>query len=187
MAMKSGFGRFFAVVAIAFAMVVSSLVLSGTVMAADTAKEKPVDLKAVQTDKKTSASETGIAKTGEKAVVENDTTSLLISGSRKFMEGAEMVKNKKDKAVAEKMMLEGHKIMAESETAWAKTGKELSSAQKNVSEGHAKMMKGYSIVKSDKDTDQGIQMITDGYKKFNEGLKALQATKNGKDTKSDKK
>ena len=187
MAMKSGFGRIFAVVVVTFAFVVSFSGLSGIVMAADTAKEKPVDLKATQTEKKPPASETGIPKTGEKVVAETDTTSQLITGSKKFMEGAEMVKNQKDKAVAEKMMLEGHKIMAESETAWAKTGKELSSAQKNVSEGHATMMKGYSIVKSGKDTEQGTQMITDGYKKFNEGLKALQATKNGTDGKSDKK
>ncbi len=183
MAMKSGFGRIFAVAAITSAMVMVSLGLNGIAIGADTAKEKPVDLKAIQSDKKPTASETEIAKTGEKTVTVTDTTQLLIKGSRKFMDGAEMVKDKKDQPTAEKMMLEGHKMMAESETAWAKTKKELSSAQKSVSEGHAMMMKGYTILKGDKNTEQGTQMVADGYKKLNEGLKSLQPATNGKDRK----
>ena len=98
MAMKSGFGRIFAVVAITFAMAMGSLSLNGIAIGADTAKEKPVDLKATQSEKKPTASETEIAKTGEKAVTETDTTQLLIKGSKKFMEGAEMVRDRKDKA-----------------------------------------------------------------------------------------
>ena len=183
MAMKSGFGRIFAVTAITLAMVMGSLGLNGIAIGADTAKEKPLDVKATQSDKKPAASETEIAKTGEKAVTETDTTQLLIKGSKKFMEGAEMVRDRKDKAAAEKMMLEGHKMMAESETAWAKTRKELSSGQKTVSEGHAMMMKGYTALKGDKDADQGSQMVAEGYKKLNEGLKSLAPMTNGKDKK----
>lgn len=180
---KSGFGRNLAVAAITLVFGIFSVGLVGVAIGADAPKDKPADVKATLSDQKAKAPEPNDEKNAEKAVTQTDPVQLLIKGSKTFMEGADMIKDKKDKPTAQKMMLEGHKMMADTETAWAKTKKELTSGQKAVSEGHAMMMKGYTLLKGDKETEQGSQMVSDGFKKLNEGLKSLQSSTNGKDKK----
>ena len=179
---KSGFGQTFAKVAIMLLLLAGLESGVNVAYSADAPKDKLATAGAIA-DKNAKASENNAIKQTDKTGNVSDPTELLAKGSKTFMEGAEMIKSKKDKAAAEKLMLDGHKMMAETETAWTKANKDLSPAQKAVTEGHGLMMKGYTLLKSDKDTDQGAKLVTDGYKKFTDGLKGLQSSVSEKDRK----
>ena len=106
-----------------------------------------------------------------------DPTEMMKNGSDTFMQGFEIAHGKKDKA-GMKMMLEGHKMMANCEGAWAKKDKEFTGSKKSIHEGHAMMMSGYSMIKNEKDASEGAKMIEEGHKMVADGLKTLQTEAN---------
>jgi hypothetical protein len=107
----------------------------------------------------------------------SDPSEMMKSGADTFMQGFELAHGKKDKTGI-KMMLDGHKMMANCEGIWAKDGNEFSGSKKSIHEGHAMMMRGYSMIKNEKDASEGAKMIEEGYRKVTDGIKTLQTETN---------
>lgn len=173
---KHGFGKLVAIfVAVSFATVLG-FAGPNVVVAAEQGKGKLPDTKMAPADQKTDTIDTKGKKNHEAIGKDTNPLEMMDKGAKTFMEGFELAHTKKDKANGQKMMLEGHKTMANCESIWAKKEKEFTGPKKSIHDGHAMMMRGFSMMKHEKDEPEGAKMIQEGQNKVTEGLKALQTT-----------
>jgi hypothetical protein len=171
---KHGLGKIVVIcVAVSFSLVMA-LTVPRPVIASEQGKEKPPDSKITPLETKANPTAPKMIKAPETGNTETKALEMMDKGAKTFMEGFEMAHSKQDKKMGKKMMLEGHKMMANCEGMWAKKEKEFTGPQKTIHQGHAMMMHGYTMMKRDKDQKEGAKLIQEGHEKVSEGLKALQ-------------
>jgi hypothetical protein len=112
------------------------------------------------------------------AIAETDTWDSALTkmrkGSVQMIEGAKMLRDKKDLGSAEKTIKHGHRMMMEAEKATAQIQKET------LKQGARKMLDGLKVLKSKKDPDEAEKLMGEGQEMILEGERMMADTRPGK-------